>query len=735
MIGIGQNLSVSAAYLHTSGASLEYDFTLGTLAPISGREAITFTRSTVATVINAIGQVETLAINQPRFDHDPTTIAQQNLLIYSEQFDNAGWTKLACSITSNTVVAPSGSQTGDTLTADAGSASKLLYQDFTGTAAPYTNSVYAKAGTVDWIGLTFGGDAIADGAFFDVSSGAVGTVAAGRKADIKHVGDGWYRCSLTKTLAGAPGNSLVVTVHSADNQAIGWTAAGTESVYVWGAQTNATSTPNTPNLISNGTFDTDVTGWSASGGASAAVVLGEMQVMPSAGFGGYITSFPTVVGSRYKVSGLLRRVSGAGSTYFAQTTSGGGDVNSSVTSTSSTAVLASFDFVATDTTSYVMCRHTTNTGVAGFDNMSCKLVVDLPYTPTTSAAAAVKYARKGLLIEEARTNLLTRSSEFDHADWLKNNQTVTANTVTSPDGTVNGDTVTVTAGNSVHMIYQASSDAATTYAASVYAKAGTVGWIAIKTSGSGVNVGAWFNLTAGVVGTVESGVTATIEQVGSGWYLCCVVRSAAVNSNFVIEVHDADNQSNTWTAAGTETVYLYGAQKELGGFATSYIPTTTAAVTRAQDSALVSNVTPWYNSTEGTIVLEADNTGQVSAAQGAVCLSNNSDQHEILIYAYDNAIVTVASNGGTAQASFSSSPFYPGLPYKVAFAYKANDFGASLDGGAASSDVSGAVPTAASKLNIGARFDGSIPCHTGHIRKLAYHPRRIPDAELVMLTA
>jgi hypothetical protein len=54
------------------------------------------------------------------------------------------------------------------------------------------------------------------------------------------------------------------------------------------------------------------------------------------------------------------------------------------------------------------------------------------------------------------------------------------------------------------------------------------------------------------------------------------------------------------------TIYAAGAQMELGAFPTSYIPTTTAAVTRAGDFASVTgaDLSSWYNPAEGTFGVE-----------------------------------------------------------------------------------------------------------------------------------
>ena len=100
----------------------------------------------------------------------------------------------------------------------------------------------AKQGTVAWLGLGFDNNAAADGAYFNLGSGAIGTVAAGTTATIQTLQNGWYRCTVTKTYSSA-NHYLSFEVHSANAQSITWNAAGTENIYVFGGQSEAGAFP------------------------------------------------------------------------------------------------------------------------------------------------------------------------------------------------------------------------------------------------------------------------------------------------------------------------------------------------------------------------------------------------------------------------------------------------------------------------------------------------------------
>jgi hypothetical protein len=146
---------------------------------------ITFTRSTPAVY----------------YDGKTTAMAEQNLYTSSQQFAN--WNNARISTTTDTTVAPDGTTTGDTITQASTSTYGTPYQQITTSAATYTQSIYVKAGTASWILL--GEENSGKRAWFNVSAGTVGSVAAGVTATITSAGSGWYRCIVTYTLSATAG--------------------------------------------------------------------------------------------------------------------------------------------------------------------------------------------------------------------------------------------------------------------------------------------------------------------------------------------------------------------------------------------------------------------------------------------------------------------------------------------------------------------------------------------------
>jgi hypothetical protein len=113
-------------------------------------------------------------------------------------------------------------------------ATRWIYQTLTSVSAIYTRSVYAKAQnkSIVYIDATGAGTVIA---YFNLSSGTVGTVSAGYTATITAVGNGWYRCTMTNSTAAAMSFSGIYGVADADGSTT-VTANGTDGIYLWGAQ-------------------------------------------------------------------------------------------------------------------------------------------------------------------------------------------------------------------------------------------------------------------------------------------------------------------------------------------------------------------------------------------------------------------------------------------------------------------------------------------------------------------
>ena len=185
----------------------------------------------------------------------------------------------------------------------------------------------------------------------------------------------------------------------------------------------------------------------------------------------------------------------------------------------------------------------------------------------------------------------------------------------------------------------------------------------------------------------------------------------------------------------TVTGSVQFANLEAGGFATSYIPTTTAAVTRAADLAAINTLSPWFNSAQGTLFAQFEASANTFTAY--VDISNGvTAQNSIHIDNDGGLMRSVYYSGSAPVATLSLGAIGTvGTVNKVATSYAVNDFRANRNGGSIVSDTAGALPVGLTQMNIGADPSGTAAnVINGHIQRITYYPRSMANYELQALT-
>jgi len=719
-------------------------------------DIITFSRSSNATRVGPTGVLE---------------YAPHNLVLQSQTIDNASWTKTNASVTANAAAAPNGTITADLLYPSTSGTYRAIVQGPSGVSgAVYTASFYVKASGFRWVvvGTVAGANV---GAYFDLQNGLVGIVAAGVTASITSVGNGWYRCSATSTSASATIYS-VLTVVDADGS-ITATASGTNGVYVWGAQLSVGPyaldyTPTTSAAVYGPRFDYDGSGVTIVEPVSTNLVIYSEDFSNAAWLtdnGLTVSTNAATAPDGTTTADQLNIASDALSRIQQVTSTSAGNYTLSVwlrvpSGTASIRFGESGDLeTITVTTTWQRFTRTVNTAspiftiranasgtVATVYAWGAQLEVGSTATAymvsgATNGFRAVPVVSgsatpKGLLIEEQRTNLIGYSEQFDDAAWTKSSATITANSATAPDGQVSADTLTQTSvgGN----MYQGQTvSTSTTYTASIFLKAGTktTARFWYTTGGFGVYVSVEIDLSAGTVGSVVAGggataAAASIQAFGNGWYRVSLTGNiGATTTGYVVVGNDS-------TATGS--IYAWGAQLEAGAFSTSYLPTVASSVTRSADVASVNTLSPWYNASAGTVYAELERYALINSSDfaNAWALSDGTTSERFQVYntGAGQVIDAVVSDGGIAQA-FLSAPgsITANTTIKTAFSYAVNDFALVRNAGTVQTDTSGTLPTV-DRLRIGADAAGALPW-SGYIRRIAYYPRRLTNAELQALTA
>jgi hypothetical protein len=363
-------------------------------------------------------------------------------------------------------------------------------------------------------------------------------------------------------------------------------------------------------------------------------------------------------------------------------------------------------------TNYIPALQTAASGVARFE-----------HNPVTGESL-------GLEIEEQRTNLVTYSDDFSNAAWTKTRSSITSNTIVAPDGTLTGDKlVEDTSATNSHTLRSTISLSAVAHTLTVYAKAAERSFIRLVNA-SVTNGGAYFNLSTGALGTVGANATASITSVGNGWYRCAITVTAISGSNSIdIRLADADG-GDFYTGDGYKGAYLWGAQLEAGAFATSYIPTTSATVTRSADAASMTgtNFSSWYRADEGTVYSESNYVALPTVDKAVFNISDGTSSNSIQIYAGSNGgtRLYVATNGSqVVNLTSPASTITAGTFYKQAGAYAVNNSIFSYNGTNTSVDTACTIPVV-DRITLGNL--------NGNVKKLAYYPKRLTNAEIQSLT-
>ena len=334
-----------------------------------------------------------------------------------------------------------------------------------------------------------------------------------------------------------------------------------------------------------------------------------------------------------------------------------------------------------------------------------------------------------ILVEPQRTNLLLRSEEFnDNNTWIKTaSSNVLSNNTISPSGNLTACKLVEGTTDSQHRINQTTTSAIGTNTFSVFAKKAERDFIWLRIG----NYGAYFDLTNGDFSSISGGVTASIKSYPNGWYRCAITLTSTV-ANEIIRINVATSVGGiTYLGDGTSGIYIWGAQLEAGSNATSYIPTTSATVTRNADVISKSGISDLIGQTEGTMFVEIDiNTIEI---KGILDISADiGNFYRIRTASSGQFLFRYRTGGGTETtiASLSASNSETGI-FKIAFAYKNGDYASCINGVLRTSNISGISPIGLiSEVSIGVN-PSSL---NDRVNSVIIFKERLSNEQLIQLT-
>jgi hypothetical protein len=371
-----------------------------------------------------------------------------------------------------------------------------------------------------------------------------------------------------------------------------------------------------------------------------------------------------------------------------------------------------------------------------------------------------------LLVEPSGSNLAFNSQTWDATNnWQLTDGSgrVTVATATSgtlaPDGLSTANAISPTSGNIQHYLYSNATGtinyvSGTIYTLSAFFKKGSGDsgrYVQIAAKGGSAFVGnpyANFDLELGATLTVSGSVAdsnriSRIQNYGNGWYRCSLTATCSVTVASTVGVIavllTADTNARIGAAfAGNTSDYIFGwgAQVETGSVATSYIPTTTASVTRNADVISVSGaVSGSIGQTEGTIYAEVDVRNWVNQGVSINITINGEQDNSIRMYTLPfKQFVGLVRVGGSNVAVLATSAGLSNGIYKMALAYNTNDFVFYVNGSLVNTDTTG-TPPACNYVLLGQEGIGHSTRPNDRIRAAALYTTRLTNTQLATLTS
>lgn len=329
-----------------------------------------------------------------------------------------------------------------------------------------------------------------------------------------------------------------------------------------------------------------------------------------------------------------------------------------------------------------------------------------------------------LLLEPSRTNLLVRSNAFSTTWGVGSTVSLTSGQASTLSGSNDAWLLTSDGTSGFGQINQSVSHSGS-HTFSVFAKEGTNQKIGLRSIG-GTDVRAAFNLNTGALVSSSNTTSTEIQNYGNGWYRVCMTFNATNTQVFIYpnEVGTADGGN----------ILIQNAQLEAGDFKTTYIPTTSASVTRSADAANSSGTSADINSVEGVLFAEfAALNNDLSERRLSISNASTGNVVRIGFTSTSNRIIGVVNNGSD-QASMTTDSYTITDLHKVAIKFKANDFALWVDGTEVATDSSGSTFSANTLTELAFDDGGGSNSFFGKVKQVIVFDEALSDSELTTLT-
>lgn len=333
------------------------------------------------------------------------------------------------------------------------------------------------------------------------------------------------------------------------------------------------------------------------------------------------------------------------------------------------------------------------------------------------ASGVPRITNKGVLIEESRTNLLLRSGDLTNAAWVTaNNATKSVSSSTPP-------------AEGVATLIDFST--ATAFPVVAQYATGTAG-VAYKWSvwlwATGSDIGKTISLDGQSVSEPNNGrVSLTLTSVPTRYSITFTPTTTTVAPR-IIKYNSGGSQDTANSAIA------WGAQLEAGSFPTSYIPTTSASVTRPADVFYysgLSGLSPSAVTVAASGAFTFVPTTQVAFAQ----LDAGSNGNRITVQSdIGGNFAHVVAAAGLTQAIITSYPIVANQLASPVVQLSVGSAKGAVRGLLTGSGAVATQPTSLSVLNVGSISGGSGQPNS-YIQRLAIYPFAASDAQLQSISS
>jgi hypothetical protein len=335
-----------------------------------------------------------------------------------------------------------------------------------------------------------------------------------------------------------------------------------------------------------------------------------------------------------------------------------------------------------------------------------------------------------LLLEPQRTNIQAYSENFSGAAWTPALVTITANSSVSPNGELTAYKIESDQTNfAAELSGFLSITSNTEYTYSIYVKADTTSICRIELTDN-LNSSDYYYGRADFDMSTEtlttSLATASFDRLDGGWYR---LKMTATSPN---PIQGSTRAKIILPEVGS--IFIWGAQTEAGGYATSYIKNVDNAngVTRLKDECINGGDADLFDITEGTFFVDAVNFSPLLNDYSMITLSDGSTNIVRFLYESSRIRVTVIASNNVEQDYFIAG-VASNQRNKVALTFKKDEFKVYHNGVLKDTDTSGDIPTGLDRLNF-SMTNNLSRWFEGKVHDTRVYDRVLTEAEAITLT-